>query len=53
MIDALNHLLDHGTMSQQEQSIITNAAATAPNTNTALKYAVFLALNGDQYTVAH
>ena len=53
MIDALNHLLYHGTMSQQEQSIITNATATAPNTNTALKYAVFLALNGDQYTVAH
>jgi len=53
MIDALNHMLYHGTMSQEEQTIINNAAASAPDTNTALKYAVFLALNGDQYTVAH
>jgi hypothetical protein len=53
MTEALNHMLYHGTMSQQEQNIIVNTAAGAPDQNTALKYAVFLALNGDQYTVAH
>lgn len=53
MIDALNHLLYHGRMSQAEQTIIANTAAGAPDNNAALKYAVFIALNGDQYTVAH
>jgi len=53
IIDALNHLLYHGRMSQAEQTIIASTAAAAPDNNTALKYAVFIALNGDQYTIAH
>jgi uncharacterized protein (DUF1800 family) len=55
MLDALNHLVYHGQMSQQEQSVI-NAYCSQLNpfdTQFQLQSAVFLALNADSYNVSH
>jgi len=55
MLDALNHLLYHGQMSQQEQAAITAYCSQLNpfDTQLQLKSAVFLALNADSYTVSH
>jgi hypothetical protein len=55
MTDALNHLLYHGQMSQQQQdAIATYCSQLNPfDTTSQLQAAVFLALNGDSYNVSH
>jgi uncharacterized protein (DUF1800 family) len=55
MVDALNHLVYHGTMSQQEQSEITTYCSQLNpfDTQLQLQSAVFLALNADSYNVSH
>lgn len=51
MVDALNHVLFHGTMSQAEQDEITRYCSAIPNPQQQLETAVFLALNSDGYSV--
>jgi uncharacterized protein (DUF1800 family) len=55
MVDALNHLLYHGQMSQQQQAqIISYCSQLNPfDTNLQLRSAIFLALNGDSYNVSN
>jgi uncharacterized protein (DUF1800 family) len=55
MIDALNHLLCHGQMSQQQQDAITAYCSQLNPFDTALQLqsAIFLALNADSYNVSH
>jgi uncharacterized protein (DUF1800 family) len=55
MVDALNHLLYHGQMSQQQQAqIIRYCSQLNPfDTNLQLRSAIFLALNGDSYNVSN
>ena len=55
MIDALNHMAYHGTMSQEQQTTISNYASQLDPANTALQLqtVVFLALNADSYNVSH
>jgi hypothetical protein len=55
MIDALNHLLYHGQMSQTEQAAITQYCAqlNSKDLNLQLESAVFLGLNADSYNVSH
>jgi uncharacterized protein (DUF1800 family) len=55
MIDALNHLLYHGQMSQQQQDAITAYCSQLNPFDTALQLqsAIFLALNSDSYNVSH
>jgi hypothetical protein len=55
MIDALNHLVYHGQMSQQEQAAITSYCSQLNpfDTQLQLRSAVFLALNADSYNVSH
>jgi Protein of unknown function (DUF1800) len=55
MVDALNHLLYHGTMSTNQQQIILNYCSQLnPFLTTAqLQSAVFLAMNADSYNVSH
>ncbi len=55
LIEALNHLLYHGTMSPAEQSDIAAYCATLDPTDLQTQFysAVFLAMNSDSYTVSH
>jgi uncharacterized protein (DUF1800 family) len=55
ILDALNHLVYHGQMSQQEQTVITNYCNQLNpfDTQLQLQSAVFLALNADSYNVSH
>jgi uncharacterized protein (DUF1800 family) len=55
MLDALNHLVYHGQMSQAEQAAITTYCAQLNpfQTRYQLQIAMFLALNADSYNVAH
>jgi hypothetical protein len=55
MIDALNHLLYHGQMSQTEQAAITAYCAqlNSKDLSLQLESAVFLGLNADSYNVSH
>jgi uncharacterized protein (DUF1800 family) len=55
MIDALNHLLYHGQMPQQQQDAITAYCSQLNPFDTALQLqsAIFLALNSDSYNVSH
>jgi hypothetical protein len=55
LIDALNHLLDHGTMTQNQQQLIVNYCAQINpfDTGQQLLSAIFLALNSDSYNVSH
>jgi uncharacterized protein (DUF1800 family) len=55
MIDALNHLLYHGQMSQQQQDSIAAYCSQLNPFDTALQLqsAIFLALNADSYNVSH
>jgi hypothetical protein len=55
MVEALNHLLYHGQMSQDEQAEIINYCAQIDVNNTALQLesAVFLAMNSDSYNISH
>ena len=55
MLDAVNHLLYHGTMSSDQQAAILAYCNTMdPNNVTAqLDAVVFLAGNGDSYNVSH
>jgi uncharacterized protein (DUF1800 family) len=54
MVDALNHLLYHGQMSQAEQTAILNYCAGLDpyDVNLQLESAVFLAMNSDSYNVS-
>jgi len=54
MVDALNHLLYHGQMSEAEQAAITSYCSQLDpsNINLQLESAVFLAMNGDSYNVS-
>jgi hypothetical protein len=54
MVDALNHLLYHGQMSQVEQAAIISYCSQigSSNMNTQLESAIFLAMNGDSYNVS-
>lgn len=55
LIDAINHLAYHGQMPANEQSVISNYCDQLPTSDPLLKMqsAIFLALNADNYTVAH
>ena len=53
LVDGLNHLLYHGQMSTAQQSTIISYCAGIPNQKQAFTTAIFLALNGDGYTVSH
>jgi uncharacterized protein (DUF1800 family) len=55
MLDALNHLVYHGQMSQAEQAAISNYCSQLNpfQTQYQLQIAMFLALNADSYNVAH
>ena len=53
LVDGLNHLLYHGQMSSAQQAAITSYCAGIPNQQQAFTAAIFLALNGDGYTVTH
>jgi uncharacterized protein (DUF1800 family) len=55
MIDALDHLVYYGRMSATEQQVILNYCSQMNPflTTQQLQTAVFLALNGDSYTVSH
>ncbi len=55
IVDALNHLLYHGQMPDEEKAaILAYCAQLDPSdVQTQLYSAVFLALNSDSYTVAH
>ena len=55
MVEALNHLLYHGQMSQQQQDAITSYCSQLNpfDTTLQLQSAIFLALNGDSYNVSH
>jgi hypothetical protein len=55
MIEALDHLLYHGQMSQIEKSAITNYCAelNPQDTTVHLESVVFLGLNADSYNVSH
>lgn len=53
MVDALNHLLYHGSMSAEEQQAIKNYCATLTDPRQQLESAVFLAMNADSYLVVH
>jgi hypothetical protein len=54
MVDALNHLLYHGQMSQAEQTVIINYCEGLDpfDINLQMESAVFLAMNGDSYNVS-
>jgi uncharacterized protein (DUF1800 family) len=53
LVDALNHLAYHGTMSQAEQARITAVAVQLQNSDPKLarQAAIFLALNNDNFMV--
>jgi uncharacterized protein (DUF1800 family) len=55
MVNALNHLAYYGRMSATQQQIILNYCSQMNPflTTQQLQTAVFLALNGDSYTVSH
>ncbi len=55
MVDALNHLLYHGQMSQEQQAaIVSYCSQLNPfDVKTQLESAIFLALNGDSNNVSH
>jgi hypothetical protein len=55
MIDALNHLLYHGQMSQNEKTAITSYCEqlNAKDAILQMESAVFLGLNADSYNVSH
>ncbi|MCU1251284.1 MAG: hypothetical protein JWQ49_4313 [Edaphobacter sp.] len=55
MVEALNHLLYHGQMTQQQQDAITGYCSQLNpfDTTLQLQSAIFLALNGDSYNVSH
>ena len=55
IVDALNHLLYHGQMPDEEKTAILAYCAQldASDVQTQLYSAVFLALNSDSYTVIH
>ena len=55
LVDALNHLVYHGQMSTQEQQLIVNYCSQLQTADPLLpaESAIFLALNGDNYTVSH
>jgi hypothetical protein len=55
MLDALNHLLYHGTMSAQERSIISSYCATMNpfDVQAQLQTAAFLALDAESNDVSH
>lgn len=53
MLDALDHLLYHGTMPQAERDEITRYCSGISDLHQQLTTAVFLALDSDGYTVSH
>jgi len=55
LVEALNHLAYHGQMSTEEQTFIINYCAQLQTNDPLLpsESAIFLALNADNYTVAH
>jgi hypothetical protein len=55
MVEALNHLLYHGQMSQAQQTAIISYCSTLNpfDTVTQMESAVFLALNGDSYNISN
>ncbi len=55
MVEALNHIAYHGTMSEDAKNIIISSATqvSASDPQLPLQAAVFLALNADSYTVTH
>jgi uncharacterized protein (DUF1800 family) len=55
MLDALNHLLYYGRMSQEQQSAIINYSSQLNpfDLQVQLEATIFLALNGDSYNVSH
>jgi len=55
MVDALNHLLYHGQMSQEQQAVIVSYCSQLNpfDVKTQLESAIFLALNGDSNNVSH
>ena len=53
MVEAVNHLIHHGTMSQNEQQTIIDLCTNIQDPQSALETVVFLALNSDNYTVIH
>jgi hypothetical protein len=55
LVDALNHLAYHGQMSKDEQQFIINYCHQLQTNDPLLptESAIFLALNADNYTVAH
>ena len=55
LVEALNHLLYHGSMPAQQQADIIAfcSHSTSPDPLDAFDQAIFLAMNGDNYNVAH
>jgi hypothetical protein len=55
MVEALNHLLYHGQMSQEQQAVIINYCAQLNpfDVRSQLESAIFLALNGDSNNISH
>jgi uncharacterized protein (DUF1800 family) len=55
LVDALNHLIDHGTMSPVTQAAITDYCSQLNpyDIPTLYESAIFLAINSDFYNVAH
>ena len=54
MVEAVNHLAYHGTMSAEQKGIITSYAAQASSDRKLqLQSTIFLALNASSYTISH
>jgi uncharacterized protein (DUF1800 family) len=53
LVDALNHIVYHGTMPQYEQDAITSYCATIQDPHQRFVAAAFIALNSDNFSVIH
>lgn len=53
LVDALNHIVYHGTMPQYEQDAIESYCGTIQDPTQQFQDAVFIALNSDNFTVTH
>ena len=53
LIDALNHIVYHGSMPQYEQDAIESYCGTIQDPQQQFLAAVFIALNSDNFSVIH
>jgi len=53
LIDALNHIAYHGTMSSFQQDAIASYCGSLSDLQSQLRCTLLLAVNGDAYTVVH